>query len=550
MSASPLPAITCDEPSAVAIAKPTLTPVLSIRQALGLHHLLLTGLFGGLFMAASYVGLRPTDLWCHVAYGQWMFSHGVLPTTDPFLANAEGMPVLDGAWLSQVLLAQIYTMGGGELLSALFAVVVLLSYLLLFYAVLMRTKSLPISAGAVIVALAVAWSRLWTIRPEMFGTLCFSFLLWLLAYTESHQSQTARRALTWGAAPLFMLWANLHGSFVCGLAVIYCYLLGTVIRIGWCSRDWRVVLASPTVRGWLLTAELATLGALINPYGMDLLVWTVGFARNPNLKDVLEWQPLSFSGVGGTGFALSIALLLFVWRHSRRRVTATEILLIALFGLATMSGVRMIGWYAATLVYVLAPHVANIVARWRGSKYGATAKDERSRSTTAEVVPTARSFRYTLACLLLAWICFALSPASQRLLGATRSAKQLFQEDTPLELTTYLRKHPPQGRIFNPQHWGDWILVDGPSQEPIFVTTMIHNLPPRVWQDYRQISMAGSGWERLLQKYNIDVAILDKKHQPALAALIKRSPNWQVQYEDDRAVVAKWHVARTKPSDE
>lgn len=283
---------------------------------------------------------------------------------------------------------------------------------------------------------------------------------------------------------------------------------------------------------------------------MDLLVWTVAFAGNPNMKDVLEWQSLSFAGVGGAGFALSIALLLFVWRHSRRRVKPTEVLLIALFGVVTMLGVRMIGWYAAILVYVLAPHAADVISRWCGQWPCAAAGEEEPLATNPAVILSGSSFRYTFACLLLAWICFALSPASQRLLGTTRTAKQLYQEDTPLDLTAYLRKNPPQGHIFNPQHWGDWILVDGRAGEPIFATTMIHNMPHRVWQDYRQISVAGSGWERLLQKYHIDVAILDKKHQVALAALVKRSPNWSVQYEDDRAVVAAWRSERGKSSDE
>lgn len=545
MSVSPLDTV-IEKPAGVAAPVPeTLEPVLSAHQALGLKHLLLTGLFGGLFMAANYVGLRPTDLWCHVAYGRWILEQGTLPRVDPFLANSAGMTVMDGAWLSQVLLAKAYAAGGGELLSTIFSGILLLSYTLLFRAIYLRTGSLAISTGAIVLALAVGWSRLWTIRPEMFGTLCFSLLLWLLAGVDARPS--GRRLLLVAAAPLFALWVNLHGSFVCGLAVIYCYLLGAAIQAGWRCRNWRAVLASRRVRRWLVVAELATLGSLLNPYGMDLLVWTLAFAGNTNMRDVLEWQSLSFTGVGGIGFALSIVTLLFVLRHSRRRLQPADVLLIGLFGMAAMIGVRMIGWYAAVLIFVLAPHVADIVKRW--STHVASDVIE-SDSLVDDAMPKGRSFRYTFACLLMAWISFALSPASQKLLGETRTAEQLYQDDTPLELTEYLRKNPPQGRIFNPQHWGDWIVVDGHARGSVFATTMIHNLPARVWQDYMQISAAGAGWERLLQKYTIDVAIIDKKHQPLLASVIKRSPNWRVRYEDERAMVAAWRAELSIPSDE
>ncbi len=93
---------------------------------------------------------------------------------------AEGMPVVDGWWLSQVILATVDRWGGLHGLQTLFAVVVLATYLL-FYATFYRQTNRPlVSLLGVVLVLAVGWSRLLTIRPENSAVLCLAALAWLL----------------------------------------------------------------------------------------------------------------------------------------------------------------------------------------------------------------------------------------------------------------------------------------------------------------------------------------------------------------------------------
>jgi hypothetical protein len=282
---------------------------------------------------------------------------------------------------------------------------------------------------------------------------------------------------------------------------------------------------------------------------MNLLVWTFTFAGSPNLRDVLEWQSLSFTGVGAVGFALSIVLMLAVFRLSPRRVRPAECLLLGLFAVGAALGVRMLGWYAAILVFVLTPHVAEIIARIWPRWHESDAADDSMTGDPMQGLPSGGNFRYTCACLLMAWICFALSPSSQRVLGgAGRSAQQLYQDETPLALTEYLKEHPLEGNVFNPQHWGDWLVVEGSGAGKVLLTTMIHHVPERVWQDALLVANAGPGWERTLQKYNIETVIIDKKNQPLLAGVVKRSPNWRVRHDDERALLATWRDPAGKAS--
>src|SRR5690349_3600885 len=57
------------------------------------------------FAYHSYLHLFYSDLWGHVAYGEWILEHKQLPTSEPFVPLAAGVPVIATAWGGQVLLA-------------------------------------------------------------------------------------------------------------------------------------------------------------------------------------------------------------------------------------------------------------------------------------------------------------------------------------------------------------------------------------------------------------------------------------------------------------
>ena len=48
---------------------------------------------GGLFVFLSHRPLWHTDLWGHLAYGRWMWEHGALPATEPFMPLAREVPI-------------------------------------------------------------------------------------------------------------------------------------------------------------------------------------------------------------------------------------------------------------------------------------------------------------------------------------------------------------------------------------------------------------------------------------------------------------------------
>src|SRR6185437_14288438 len=79
-----------------------------------------TGLSWPLLVAASTFLVLLTrgglladgDTYWHIAAGRWMFQHFAIPTVDPFSYTMGGMPWTAHEWLSEIILAAAFAIGG------------------------------------------------------------------------------------------------------------------------------------------------------------------------------------------------------------------------------------------------------------------------------------------------------------------------------------------------------------------------------------------------------------------------------------------------------
>lgn len=507
------------------------------------RHFSVAAVFCAFFLFNNSMRLFYSDLWGHVAYGNWILDHQALPEEEPFVSLAEGMPVMCSAWLSQVVLALGGRWGGAEGYSALFALSLTLTYLILARVCYLQTRSIGLSVLMAFLAWGVNWGRHAVIRPEMFAGVCFAVLLWLVVRTDSARrrrpgpgdfvelSRQQKITIWLGIPILFALWANLHGSFLVGFAILGGYALGRAWEVFWRERRLKSVLSDVPFRRWVLLTELAVLATLINPYGFDLLLHAALFPSHPNLKDIVEWFSLEMVSIEGVAVGFSWILLLGVFRHSRARIAASDVVLLAVYSLAVCLRVRMVAWYGPVWMLILAPHLKDVCDQCKVSI-------SRRRFPASPTEPgSARAFLFT--CLLL-WLTFVFSPFSTLVLqGKPRSRDRQYHSQTPLAITDFLREHPPEGLVACPQWWGDWLVWDGPEGLEVMMTTnAVHVVPPKVWRDYMAISAGEAGLEHRLSKYRINTIVVHKAMQSELFRVIRQSLGWKIVYEDDLGLIA------------
>jgi hypothetical protein len=181
-------------------------------------------------------------------------------------------------------------------------------------------------------------------RAQLFSLALFPVLL---AVLRSDSRRRSRRI--WMVVPLLALWSNLHGGVVVGLAITLVYLAFGRLR------------KSPTE-----TVVLAALcvGALyVNPAGVHALSYYHGVLSGAAAKSGQGmWGPLSPASPLGALTILSAVLLL--WRASRNRPRAWELVTTALLAAMTIHAARSGIWL---LFWLLGPAAvgARPGRRWR-----------------------------------------------------------------------------------------------------------------------------------------------------------------------------------------
>jgi hypothetical protein len=476
-----------------------------------------------------------TDLWGHLSYGRWIWEHKTLPATEPFLPLAQGVPLVDSAWLSQLVGFLIFNRMGTVGLQGLMAAGVTASLAVLTYHVFQRTQRASAAYLALgtcvllsIFQFCVGFGAMpMLIRPQVAGVLLYT---WMFCRAISPRL----RPSDWYLMPLATcLWANLHGSFIMGPLVLLTISAGQCLDV--LRRTGKIRLAFRDIKAvrYFLISELCLAAALVNPYGFGLYTELLNFSSNPNLFDLLDWDPITLKYGQGRAIAACGLLLVMLYRLSPRRVRLSEVFLMVGLGLMALWAMRMLVWWAVPAAYFTALH-ANAV--W----------NKRRRRLKVEPTEPRRSGLWSVVAIASVWMGFALSPIGiYALHGKTPPPKASVSADTPLGVVDYLkkRKEPIQGQVFNSYEWGDFLGWAGPQDMKLFVNTHVHLLPREIWQAYQTISLAGNGWDDQLDRYSVNCVIIDPRQLKSLSTQLKADEKWNKVYEDGISMI----FVRKKP---
>jgi hypothetical protein len=243
--------------------------------------------------------LNDPDTYWHIAVGQWILDHGALPRVDIYSFTKAGEPWISTSWLAQVMFAEVYDWAGwsGPVVLAAFASALTFALLAFYLGPRIGEKYALLASVA---ALTLAASHLLA-RPHVLALpVMLVFVYGLVVASE------ARKAPSLLLLPLMALWANLHGSFVLGLALI----AGVALDALWNAESGQ--RAALAVR-WLAFAAAALAASCVTPYGWGSILAARKILDLGELLHLIdEWRPADFSYVtplelgllGGLGAAL------------------------------------------------------------------------------------------------------------------------------------------------------------------------------------------------------------------------------------------------------
>ena len=239
------------------------------------------------------------DTHWHLAAGDWMIAHATVPHADPFSFTFAGQRWVAHEWLAEVVMAAAFAAGSWNALALLFAGLCAATLLVIGGAIGRR-----LAPGAVLVTLALVTAVLASTalaRPHVMGWLLLAIWLDLLL-----RAREADRAPPPVAALVMLLWANVHSSFLIGLA-----LAGALALEAAAMRA-----RAPVLRGWAAFGALSLAATVLTPHGIDSLLFPIQLSAMRTLPLITEWQPTDFAAQ--PAFALLLGVGVYV--VARRRI--------------------------------------------------------------------------------------------------------------------------------------------------------------------------------------------------------------------------------------
>lgn len=474
---------------------------------------MLVGLFStaALYEAWRLSALSNVEIWLHLRTGLWILQSHAVPHTGVF-SRYPDLPWADSTWGYDVLLAVLYKLLG------LRAIPVVL-------------MGLKVALAAVTFLLArTAKTRFWTAvflsavaqyvipglqpTPAVFSILCFAVELAVLVRCRLSGDP---RFLFW-LPPLFLLWANLHIQFVCGLIALVLFVLALWAEqqlhdsgASWLDEQ---ALSLPAAGAGVI-GGISLLATLLNPYSFHL----IPSAFRPVYSDVAfehfaEMRSLSFRHPQDFVLML-LAMAAFLALGRRRRLRLFKLLLL-MAGTAVAFRIQRDGWLAVL------PAVAILAEGLHGRGEKGT-EDPLNLRWEKPVTSILVALIFTVAVIRL--------PRQEDLLNRV-------SRNFPVKACDFIAQNDLPAPLFNEYSWGDFLTWYLP-QYPVAIDSRVELYGDQILSRYFDVT---AGKERLDSDPALAAArtlLLERQSgmAKALTTLPALSSQYRLVYSDDLAAV-------------
>lgn len=178
--------------------------------------------FFAFMVFSANIEIKDLDLWLHLAVGRYISTYGFVPFSDFLSCTIAGKPWINHEWLFQIIVFNIFDRFGADGLHALQAVVVGMTFVMLF-ALGYRRQFHVLQLLILLVVLSVFQLRL-TLRPEIFSLLFFIFYIFTLTF------HFMGRFVPLALFVVQVLWVNIHGFFILGPLLLLVVGVGDILK--------------------------------------------------------------------------------------------------------------------------------------------------------------------------------------------------------------------------------------------------------------------------------------------------------------------------------
>jgi len=503
--------------------------------------------------------LADADIGWHIRNGEQILATHSLPRTDPFSSTMQGQPWFDWEWLYDIVLGILHQACGLNGVVWLCALLAAAIFVLLLSQLLRGGTGLLLAIPLMLLAEAAATIHLYA-RPHIVSWL-FS-LLWfaVLNRWERCEDESLPRWIPWFFPASMLLWVNLHGGWIFGMALLGIYTFAALVESLRTPDGFAAIRASHRARAMASAFAVSAVATLVNPFGWRLHAHIYRYLGDRYLMNHIdEFRSPDFHGWSQRAFAVILVLIVIAFaggrfsgeRFSGERLSGERRKVRLSHWLVVLLAVYA-GFYSSLLVLVAGPilwanfaSLADKPGAWQWVRNGAArisdfsdrmgAQEMELRGHLWPVVSVALAFA---VCLEGGWL------GSRQLIHAQFDAKKL-----PVAAVNFLQKEsqdsqdsknkdkqPSAEPVFSTDAWGGYLIYRMYPERKVVVDDR-HDLygSDRIRQ-YLILTQGEPGWQSVLKDWQIRTVLLPT--DSTLANLLRELPrDWRVAYEDKVAVV-------------
>jgi hypothetical protein len=450
--------------------------------------------------------LSDPDPYWHIVAGRWIIDHRAIPDHDFFSHSVAGAPWVAHEWLAQVATAWLYDHFGWNGLIVATALAFAAAMALLARALLRYLAPEQAFIG-VVAAWGMCFPHLLA-RPHVFALPLL--VVWgagLVAARAENRAPSPFLALA------MVVWANLHGGYMLGLALVVLFAGEALFD----APDRRAAIRA--ARDWGLFGALSLAAALVTPNGIAGLLLPLTLTRMEfSLSYLNEWRSPDFQQAQPLEAWLMLVLLAVLFFGVRLPITRIAMLLLFLhMALQHRRHGENLGILAPLLV---APALAPQLARYKEWRAAIT---RRFAGFTTPLIATG----IVLACVLV-------------VAAAARPLRADFARDSgrfaPAAALAAAARHQVTGPVLNDLNFGSYLIFAGVKP---FVDGRADVYGDAFIKRYSKVDELPN----MLAQYRITWTLFAPNS--ARTVLMDHLAGWRRIYADDIAVV---HVRETAPA--
>lgn len=479
-----------------------------------------------ILLCHSFTYLDPDFGW-HLKIGQETIQEKSVPTIEKHVTILRGASWVDHEWLLNAAVYWFYDKLGYIPLSIFFAALALIFFILTI--ILARDNLAKGSDSTIFIILFVLLGLPGIlghlgVRLQEIGFLCFVLILLMIRNYENQRNWKILMLFP----PFFILWANMHGSFLVGLFILLLWLGVMVLRkifehrkfVNFRTETFFVLPAAFSRRQiwtFALFVLLSFAATLLTPYGLKLHYFLADYWRNPAFSSqIQEWLspfqfPFRYWQIFYISFFLGALFFFFFYRiiteisaSNKIKLNFWYLLLSLIFIVLTLKSRRNFPFFFAVSLPIMVGFFSGIF-------------DFNLDYIHKVFLTFPRFVKNSPVVIILLVLTLTILRTN-----FNSNPFQNYCSEYPCQALDYIKSKPEYKnlKIFNSYQWGGYLLWTWPEKE-IFVDGRYpqHSLGSRsLIEEYADFFDSDKGLEKFSQ-YDIQLVLASRNN-------INYSSNW------------------------